>query len=201
MRAWTGDPAAELLVVAGGGARSSLELALAMLVRIGQLQRAGRRIRQVLIALGPDIGRQAFAARELLARGVLTHLLEDGEGELVLTADDRRNRAAPDHLLRLVGLLTPELGQSRISISALIDGGRRAKPDRLAKTPRGKANEVRRAVVRAGQGFDAAALRSPAEGGRGCTSLALELVHPQGPGDVEPAIPLAKTGLIHHMSR
>ena len=113
---WSADEATELMVVVEGESEPPLDFALSTMRRIATLERSGRRVREVVILVSGQHDGQALAARCLLARAVLTHQMQEGQGELTFDAQPETDTEAQHELLSLAGVLMTDLGHSQISI-------------------------------------------------------------------------------------
>ena len=114
-REWT-LPGSELVVVAEQPPDRPADLALRAIRRIATLERGGKAATEAIAVLGGNDGEPARAARNMLARALLAHLLAAGEGTLVLTAPGASSCLRAE-LFGLLGELSAELGRSQVTVS------------------------------------------------------------------------------------
>jgi len=99
------DDGEETLVIAQTSGELPANLVIRVASRIGALERSGRKIGRAILLVGNRQDAQVAAARWVIARALLSHLLARGGSELVLDAD-RAEGAVRNELLSLVeGLL------------------------------------------------------------------------------------------------
>lgn len=91
------------------------------------MERRGAALRSATLVAGPDCSAQAGAARELVARSLLTHLLAAGSGELVLLTRSPSDELR-DELLGLVGRLLPEVEGTSVTIRLQVQRAEREPP-------------------------------------------------------------------------
>jgi hypothetical protein len=107
-----GEPAC---VVAKAPSESTAQLALRTIRRIAALESAHTQVTEAVLAIDESTSRQSSAARELIARTVLCHMMQrSDESELVLAAS--RTAAARHQLMLLAGTLVTEAKGSGVRV-------------------------------------------------------------------------------------
>ena len=161
------DEGEESIVVAQASGELPATLALAVTGRIAALERSSRNIERAVVLIGPDCGVQVCAARWLVARALLTHMVVSGSGELVLAAPGAGVDVRQD-LLSLVEALLGEHERSAVPIRLQLreDAPRPARTSgihlvrTLVEPPPGMVGEAFPDVQRDGRGFIVASRRS-----------------------------------------
>jgi hypothetical protein len=111
-----GDTAFDETVVVAEAATDSLtELTLRLAAHIESSDRRNRAFSSATFVLGRGADVQAVAARELVARTLLTHLTTAGGGELVLLAS-QASASERDEFILLVEKLLTDLESRSVSI-------------------------------------------------------------------------------------
>jgi hypothetical protein len=105
----------ETLVVANAPADSPTGLTLRLALRVAILERQKRACSSAMILLGRGRDPQRAAAREIVARTLLTHLETAGGGELLLLAPSA-SAAERDELLAFVEKLLGEIETRSVMI-------------------------------------------------------------------------------------
>lgn len=91
--------------------------------RIARLESTGWRLGTTVIVANERTDAAAFAARSVLARGLLARLGKGGGGDLVLTVSDAVSARACENLLGLAAALDGDAARSGVKVSLRI--GRR----------------------------------------------------------------------------
>jgi hypothetical protein len=76
--------------------------------RIARLETTGWQLGTTVLVINDRVDGDAFAARSILARGLLARLARAGGGELVLTVSDSTNARVRSGVLGLAAALDPE---------------------------------------------------------------------------------------------
>ena len=123
----TGGDWEETLVVTSQAAETAMGLPLEVAERIARLERRQLPVASATFFVAPSCDEQSFAARELVVRTLVTHLVAGGSGELTLVARDASGELR-DRLLGLVGQLLGELGTETVVIRLQFRDGERPAP-------------------------------------------------------------------------
>lgn len=91
-------------------------LAARTMRRLADVERAGKKLTEAVIVVSAAKDAGTLAARCLLVRLLLAHLLRTGGGEVVLAADGATDSELRHQLLALAGTLAGEVGSSGIAI-------------------------------------------------------------------------------------
>lgn len=95
---------------------SAHRLAVRTMRRLASVERTGKRLTQAVVVVGSDKDASALAARCVLVRVLLAHLVRAGAGEVVLTAGGDTDSELRHQLLALAGTLAGEVGSSGVAI-------------------------------------------------------------------------------------
>lgn len=98
----------EMVVIAQGREESPLDLVLRVIHRLSSLEQGRRHVVNAVIRVAPRTDKQTNAARDLLARALLTHSAVAGTTELVFHASTALDPAHRHQLLELVEQLIQE---------------------------------------------------------------------------------------------
>lgn len=109
------EPWQETVLIAEQGDAARAELPARVASRIALLERHGNRLACAVLLVGSACDASSDAARELVARALLTHLIASGSGELIVSAHEP-NRELRDRLVELVGKLLGELTSQAVTI-------------------------------------------------------------------------------------
>lgn len=111
----TPDGGEETVVVAQWGGEPPASLIIRVAARIGALERSGKKVGRAILLVGERRDDQAIAARRLVARALLSHLLSSNGTELVLDAVGARADARHE-LLSEVEAMLEELERPSVPI-------------------------------------------------------------------------------------
>jgi hypothetical protein len=112
LRVAEGEPAC---VVAKAPSESTAQLAIRTIRRIAALESASTQVTEAVLAIDESTSRQSAAARELIARTVLCHMMQrSDESQLVVAAS--RTAAARHQLMLLAGTLVTEAKGSGVQV-------------------------------------------------------------------------------------
>jgi hypothetical protein len=117
----------ETLVITGQAAETPMGLPLEVASRIARLERRRLPVSDATFFVAQACDEQSSAARELVVRTLVTHLVAAGSGELILVARDASGELR-DRLLGLVGQLLGEIGAQPVVIRLQFRDGERAAP-------------------------------------------------------------------------
>jgi hypothetical protein len=124
-----GNEADGVHVIGQGRDESALSLAMRVIDRLASIERSESQLDRALLLVAPQVDGQSLAARELMARAMLTHASIAGAAELVLAV---RADADPDvrhAVLNLVETLMGEHGAASMPIRIRFGGkADRAEP-------------------------------------------------------------------------
>jgi hypothetical protein len=105
----------ETIVLGQARGEPPASLALAVAKRIAGIERSARSIAHAVIRVGSGVETQVSAARGLVARTLMSHMVAAGCGELMLVGDGA-DHDVRDELLLLVEALLGEHQQSSVPI-------------------------------------------------------------------------------------
>ncbi|NLE85998.1 MAG: hypothetical protein GX607_06330 [Myxococcales bacterium] len=111
-----GRPEDELVVIAQGREESPLDLVLRVIHRLSSLEQSRRHVASAVLRVAPRVDEQAAAARDLLARALLTHSAVAGSSELVFDASGSLDAAERTEILELVDRMFQEAVPGRCAI-------------------------------------------------------------------------------------
>lgn len=80
------DEAEETLVVAQGAEEAAVVLPFRVMARLALMGRSGRSVDSATILVGDRLDGESVAARELVARALLAHMVAAGSGDLAFAA-------------------------------------------------------------------------------------------------------------------
>jgi hypothetical protein len=99
-------------VVARNGLERPSHFALRTIRRVAGLESGNAAVTQVLFAVDGVADRQRRAARELMARSLVSHMIRQSGGELIVAAPSGCDSALSDELMELAGMLISESSMS-----------------------------------------------------------------------------------------
>jgi hypothetical protein len=105
----------ETIVVSGQRDEPPSALAGQVAARVSLLRRENKGLRCAELFVAPRFDGPSLAARELVSQALLTGLVSEGAGELVVVADDAESEAR-DELLGLVSSLLPKIPSQTVTI-------------------------------------------------------------------------------------
>ncbi len=111
-----GRPEDDLVVIAQGRGESPLDLVLRVIHRLSSLEQSRRHVASAVLRVAPRVDEQAAAARDLLARALLTHSAVAGSTELVFHASASLAPEERTELLELVDRMFQEAVPGRCAI-------------------------------------------------------------------------------------
>ena len=88
--------------------------------RVARLETTGWSLGATVLVVNERTDAEAFAARSVLARGLLARLAKAGGGELVLTVDDAAGARAHQTLTGLCAAIDPDAAKSGVKLSLRI---------------------------------------------------------------------------------
>lgn len=88
--------------------------------RIARLETTGWSIGSTVLVINERTDSDAFAARSILARGLLARRARAGGGELILTVTDNAHAKVHQNLMGLAAALEPEALRSQVRISVRV---------------------------------------------------------------------------------
>jgi hypothetical protein len=119
-------------------------LAARTMRRLADVERAGNKVNQAVVVVGAGKDADALAARCVLVRVLLAHLVRAGSGEVVLAAEGVTDSELRHQLLALAGTLAGEVGASGVAIRVRFE----PDPPPLARTgARSPERDAERAVA------------------------------------------------------
>lgn len=117
------DPGADgVHIIKQGSEEAPIELASRAIERLANIERTGIRLEQTLLLVSGQFDEQSAAARELLARALLTHASVAGAAELVLALRADADPNLRSSVLSLVEMLMGEQGAAAMPIKIRFGG-------------------------------------------------------------------------------
>lgn len=111
------DPDADgVHIIQQGAEETPVELASRAIERLASIERSDSRLKQALLLVSDRFNEQAAAARELLARALMTHAAVVGAAELVLAVRGNADAKQRNSILSLVEALMGEQGAAALPI-------------------------------------------------------------------------------------
>jgi len=115
------DGGDETIVVVQGVDETPLQLLFRVIRRLALLERSAHRVRRAELVVAPRLDAQSTAARGVVARALLAHLVAGGEGEL-LVAGEGPHAGLQGELLTLVDALAAEDDEGTVMIRLELNG-------------------------------------------------------------------------------
>ena len=123
------DPGADgVHIIKQGSDEAPVELAARAIERLAGIERSERRLEQAFLLVSKQFDEQSAAARELLARALLTHAAVAGAAELVLALRADADSNLRSSVLSLVEMLMGEQGAAAMPIKIRFGGQSLAAP-------------------------------------------------------------------------
>lgn len=156
------DPGADgVHIIKQGSDEAPVELAARAIERLASIERSDRRLEQSVLLVSKYFDEQSAAARELLARALLTHASVAGAAELMLALRADADPSLRSSVLTLVETLMGEQGAAAMPIKIRFGGQGLSVPGVASVRSPGQPLPSQRRAFSALRGRVTAGIRGP----------------------------------------